>query len=462
LTDIAEVLRGLPYFTDLPQLLLQRVCRESEEISVPPDTLIIEEGSLSEDMYVVVSGALRVSKRGQGREVTLATLGPGEVVGEIALLDEAPRTASVTTTAASTLIRIPADAFEALIGDSRVVRRMFRTVTSRLRGIEDTLRHDERMSALGRMAAQLMHELNNPAAAVSRAMARSQDLYKALGDAAVKLAGTGELVDREIPTAHKRDDLDPLTRSDLEDKMATWLTTLGVEEPWELAPPLVADGFSVESLEETTDGLTSETKALFARWLGLRCLASQILDEARIAVGRISELVRVVKNYSYLDQAPIQEIHPAEGIGDTLILLKYKLRGIQTVLDVDPELPNIEASGRDLNQVWTNLLDNAADAMNGHGTLTIRATQEDGEAVVRISDTGPGIEATVRDRIFDPFFTTKEPGKGTGLGLHTVHTIVTRSGGQISVDSDTSGTTFTLRFPPASGKLMDAEMAPST
>ncbi|HSO49828.1 MAG TPA: ATP-binding protein, partial [Acidimicrobiia bacterium] len=357
---------------------------------------------------------------------------------------------------------IPADAFEALIGDSRVVRRMFRTVTSRLRGIEETLRHEERMAALGRMAAQLMHELNNPAAAVSRAMARSQDLYQALGDAAVKLASSGELANREIPSAQKRDDLDPLTRSELEDEMATWLRDLEIDDAWELAPALVADGFSVESLDETTEGLSTETKALFARWLGLRCLASQILDEARIAVGRISELVRVVKNYSYLDQAPIQEIHPAEGISDTLILLKHKLRGIETVLDIDPDLPNIEASGRDLNQVWTNLLDNAADAMDGQGTLTIRATEEEGQVVIKISDTGGGIDAEVRDRVFDPFFTTKEPGKGTGLGLHTVHTIVTRSGGEIAVDSDGTGTTFTLRFPPASGRLMDAEMAPST
>jgi signal transduction histidine kinase len=462
LTDIADVLRGLPYFSDLPQLLLERVCRESEKIEVPAGAQVIEEGSLSEDMYVVVEGELRVSKRGHDREVVLASLGPGEVVGEIALLDNAPRTASVTTATDATLIRIPAEAFEALIGDSRVVRRMFRTVTSRLRGIEDTLRHDERMSALGRMAAQLMHELNNPAAAVSRSMARAQEIYQALGDAAVRLAASGELTNRQIPVTEKRDDLDPLTRSDLEARVETWLTNLEVEGAWDLAPALVADGFSIEVLEDATDGLSDQTRALFARWLGLRCLASQVLDEARIAVNRITELVRVVKNYSYLDQAPIQEIHPAEGIKDTLILLKHKLRGIDVALEIDPDLPNIEASGRDLNQVWTNLIDNAGDAMNGQGTLTILVTHEGGDVVVSIGDTGPGIDAEVRDRIFDPFFTTKEPGKGTGLGLHTVHTIVTRSNGTISVDSDASGTTFTLRFPPASGKVKDDEMEPAT
>ncbi len=449
MSDIDEVLRGLPYFSDLPQTLLNQVCRQSEKLTVPEETTIIEEDSHSEDMFVIVDGELRVTKHGQDREVFLAALGPGEVVGEIALLDKAPRTASVTTVKPSTLIRIPAQAFEALIEDSRVVRRMFRTVTSRLRGIEDTLRHEERMAALGRMAAQLMHVLNNPAAAVGRSMARAEEVYVALGDATMMLSGIGELLDMPIPTPEAPESIDPLIRSSLEEEMAAWLGELDVADAWELAAALVADGWTVGLLEETVEGLEREKATKFARWLGLRVLASQLIGEVRIAAGRISELVRVVKNYSYLDQGPVQHINPTEGIRDTLILLKHKLRGIETVLDIEPDLPQIEASGRDLNQVWTNLIDNAADAMDGAGTLTIRAARENGAVVVRISDTGRGIDPEVRRRIFDPFFTTKAPGQGTGLGLHTVHTIVTRSGGDISVESGSSGTTFTLSFPPA-------------
>ena len=447
MSDIAEVLRGLPYFADLPQGLLDQVCRESERIEVDAETTIIQEDSLSEDMFVIVEGELRVTKMGTDREVVLATLGPGEVVGEIALLDNAPRTASVTAISKSSLIRIPANAFEDLIEDSRVVRRMFRTVTSRLRGIEDTLRHEERMAALGRMAAQLMHELNNPAAAVGRSMARAEEVYVDLGDATILLSGIGELLSRPIPVPAKPDSMDPLARSALEDEVATWLEDLGVADAWEIAPALVEDGWDLELLGETTDGLDPDTATKFIRWLGLRVLASQLINEVRIAAGRISELVRVVKNYSYLDQGPVQQINPTEGIRDTLILLKHKLRGIDTVVDIEPDLPSIEASGRDLNQVWTNLIDNAADAMSGSGTLTIEAAREDGAVLVKISDTGPGIDPEVSQRIFDPFFTTKEPGQGTGLGLHTVHTIVTRSGGDISVDSSSSGTTFTLSFP---------------
>lgn len=447
MNDIAEVLRGLPYFSDLPQTLLDEVCRKSERISVEAGTRIIEEDSLSEDMFVIVDGDLVVTKQGADREVTLASLGPGEVVGEIALLDNAPRTASVTSATPATLIRIPANAFEELIQDSRVVRRMFRTVTSRLRGIEDTLRHEERMAALGRMAAQLMHELNNPAAAVGRSMARAEEVYVDLGAATIDLAGIDNVMNGPIPVPEKPDTLDPLTRSTREDEVAGWLEKLEVADAWELAAALVADGWDRDLLEATASGLDRDTASKFSRWLGLRVLASQLIGEVRIAAGRISELVRVVKNYSYLDQGPVQRIDPTDGIRDTLILLKHKLRGIETVVDIEPDLPQIEASGRDLNQVWTNLIDNAADAMDGSGKLTIEASRDGDAVVVRISDTGPGIDPEVMNRIFDPFFTTKAPGQGTGLGLHTVHTIVNRTGGEIKAESGPEGTSFIIRFP---------------
>ena len=447
MNDIAEVLRGLPYFADLPQTLLDQVCRKSERITVEADTTIIEEDTLSEDMFVIVDGELLVTKKGADREVTLASLGPGEVVGEIALLDNAPRTASVTAVTRATLIRIPANAFEDLIQDSRVVRRMFRTVTSRLRGIEDTLRHEERMAALGRMAAQLMHELNNPAAAVGRSMARAEEVYVDLGTATIDLAGITNVMDGPIPIPEKPEAMDPLTRSTLEEEVAGWLEQHEVPDAWELAAALVADGWDRDLLDETVTGLDGDTVSKFSRWLGLRVLASQLIGEVRIAAGRISELVRVVKNYSYLDQGPVQRIDPTDGIRDTLILLKHKLRGIETVVDIEPDLPQIEASGRDLNQVWTNLIDNAADAMDGSGTLTIKASREDEAVIVRISDTGPGIDPEVMSRIFDPFFTTKAPGQGTGLGLHTVHTIVNRTGGEIKAESSPEGTTFIISFP---------------
>jgi signal transduction histidine kinase len=442
----AEILRGLPYFSDLPEDLLSEVCEDSEQVEVEQGTVIIEEGSDSEEMYVIVEGELLVTKRTGERDVVLARLGPSEVVGEMAFLDQAPRTATVTASMRSLLIRVPVTAFEELLQDPRVSRRMFKTVTSRLRNIEETLRHEERMAALGRMAAQLMHELNNPAAAVARSTAELARVNETLGTEAVMMAGAlvseGGFEPPEPPPP-----LSVLERADREDAVAAWLADLGVQDTWDLAPALVEVGWEPETLESATKEMPRDLARHFARWLGLRTTAEQMVGDLGIAANRISELVRIVKEYSYLDQAPVQELDLTEGINDTLILLKHKLRDIEVTTHFPEDLHPVEAPGRDLNQVWTNLIDNAAHAMEGRGELSIEARNEGDDVVVSISDTGPGIPVEQVDRIFDPFFTTKEPGEGTGLGLHTVHTIINRIGGEISVDTSPSGTTFAVRLP---------------
>lgn len=446
MSELTEVLRGLPYFSDLGDELLQRVCDQSEQLDVPQGNVIIEEGSTSDEMYVVVSGEFSITKAGSTHDVQLAVLTSGDVVGEIALLDDAPRTATVSAAVDSKVIRIPASAFEELISDARVVRRMFKTVTARLRGIEINLRHDERMAALGKMAAQLMHELNNPAAAVGRSAARASEVYEQLGAVSLELTLADIDVANRLPEPEPTE-LGPLERSEAEEGVAEFLVSLGVEEAWDTAPALIAEGFSLRSLENAVSGLDRDDAAILTRWLGMRCLAGQILGELRIAANRVSDLVRVVKGYSFLDQAPVQNIEVTEGIGDTLILLKPMLREVAVTTDYAPDLPQIEASGRELNQVWTNLIDNASDAMGGAGELRISASAADGEVIVEVADNGPGMDPETAQRIFDPFFTTKDPGKGTGLGLHTVHTIVQRSGGEITVSSNPEGTTFRLAFP---------------
>jgi signal transduction histidine kinase len=397
-------------------------------------------------MYIVVDGQLVVTKQSGGKDVELGRIGPGEVVGEIALLDQAPRTATVSALVDTHAIRVPVRAFEDLLSDTRMVRRMFRTVTSRLRGIEDTLRHEERMAALGKMAAQLMHELNNPAAAVARSTQELARLQGQLGEEAATLAGTiGGYVSLEEMSepAH----LSPLERSDSEEAIAAWLEENGVDDAWDVAPALVDVGWTREDLEKAVSGAASDIRPHLARWIGLRAASAQVLDELGIGARRIAELVRVVKEYSFLDRAPIQEIDVTSGIRDTLILLKHKLRSVEVNLEFDDDLRAVEAAGRDLNQVWTNLIDNAAHAMPDGGALAITARNEEDDVVVSVTDTGTGIADDVVDKIFDPFFTTKEPGKGTGLGLHTVHTIVRRVGGDITVSSRPSGTRFQVRLP---------------
>ncbi|HEU4318882.1 MAG TPA: ATP-binding protein [Acidimicrobiia bacterium] len=442
----AEILRGLPYFADLPGDLLSRVCDASEQFDLDEGTVIIQEGTDSEEMYVVVSGELVVTKQSGGKEVELGRIGPGDVVGEIALLDEAPRTATVSALGPSHVIRVPVAAFEDLLSDSRVVRRMFRTVTSRLRGIEDTLRHEERMAALGKMAAQLMHELNNPAAAVARSTQELTRLQAELRETATRLSS--EFGERAI-------DLDPepgpplsaLERADAEDQLVTWLESLGVDAAWDIAPALIEAGWTQAKLEEAVSASREELRPALLHWIGLRAATDQVVGELGIGARRIAELVRVVKEYSFLDRAPIQEVDIASGISDTLVLLKHKLRSVEIELNLADDLLRVEAPGRDLNQVWTNLIDNAADAMPEGGRLRITAKNDGQEVVVAISDTGHGIPEDIQPKVFDPFFTTKEPGKGTGLGMHTVHTIIGRIGGSIALDSGPEGTTFTVRLP---------------
>lgn len=442
----AEILKGLPYFSDLPDELLVRVCDASDQIDIPEGDVIIHEGSDSEEMYIVVEGQLVVTKRSGGKEVELGRIHAGDVVGEIALLDQAPRTATVSALEATQAIRVPVSAFEDLLSDSRVVRRMFRTVTSRLRGIEDTLRHEERMAALGKMAAQLMHELNNPAAAVARSTQELARLQGDLDDAAIALATHFGAVpfDSEV---NDEKELTSLERADLEEKLVAWLEENDVNEPWDIAPALVDTGWTQDRLTAAVAYAPPQMRPHLTRLIGLRAASGQIVEELGIGARRISELVRVVKEYSFLDRAPIQEVDVTSGINDTLILLKHKLRSINVVIDFADDLWSVEAPGRDLNQVWTNLIDNAADAMAAGGTLTISAHNDGDAIVVTVADTGSGIPDEIAQRVFDPFFTTKEPGKGTGLGLHTVGTIVGRVGGTITFSSSSDGTTFQVRIP---------------
>lgn len=441
-----ELLRSLPYFGELPDELLSAVAASCIELAVVPGTVIIEEGSQSNEMYAVIDGEFTVTKRSGDKDVPLARLGKGDVFGEIALLDRAPRSAAVTASAASHLIRIPADAFEKLLSNAQVVRQMLRTVTSRLRGIEETLRHEERMAALGVMAAQLMHELNNPASSVGRTSKKLAVVHNLLGNEAallVRLLGGGS----GLPHIEPPEYMTPLERNEAEDVVAAWLEMQRVDKPWELAPALVAAGWTSHALAEAVSDLPSNLATSLSRWLGLRALADQMIIEIGIGAARISELVRVVKDYSYLDQAPIQTVDPESGIADTLILLNHKLRPLEIKTSFGHRAATVEAPGRDLNQVWTNLIDNAADAMSDGGTLEITTSIEDDILVIRISDTGPGIPDDIREKVFDPFFTTKEPGKGTGLGLHTVHSIISRIGGEIGVTSGSAGTTFSIKLP---------------
>ena len=374
----------------------------------------------------------------------------------MSLIERSPRTASARATQDGELLEIDAAAFQALIETNPSIgTTILRTMAGRLRSTEASLMQREKLASLGTLAAGLAHELNNPAAAIQRSSSYlSEALVEGSKHAAalVGLAMTeGERVE-VAALASSLSDADPLAQGSIgaaEDALISRLETLGVASPWDVAPAMAAYGWTSDMLDRAIAGFEPANRSVVVSWLGAQLAARQLVGEIERSGRAISDIVHAVKSYAYLDQATVQPVEIVRSLEDTLMILKHKLKGsIQIVRNFEAHLPRIEAYAGELNQVWTNLIDNAIDAIGERGTLTLGARRL-GEAIeVRIADTGPGIPAEVADRIFDPFFTTKPQGVGTGLGLHIAHNIVVnRHRGSISFDTSPVGTEFKVVVP---------------
>jgi signal transduction histidine kinase len=344
--------------------------------------------------------------------------------------------ATARATEPSRLLSLNPGDFEGLLAHCPLAAHtILRTMAQRMQLTESVMRGQEKLAALGKLAAGLAHELNNPAAAAHRAAGQ---LREALGD----LLPGGE------PAPATAAPLDPLARSDQEEAIADWLAERGVDDSWDLAPSLVEAGLDVPNLAGLAAGTPRETLSPTLRHLAAARTVRSLLDLLEGSTGRISTLVEAIKSYSYMDQAPLQEIDVHDGLESTLIILRHLLNAIEVVRHYDPDLPRISAYGSELNQVWTNLLDNAIDALGGTGRITIRTAREGERVLVEIADNGPGIPPEIQPRIFEPFFTTKGVGEGTGLGLDICYRIVVgQHGGEIAVSSQPGETRFTVRLP---------------
>ncbi|MEX2279031.1 MAG: ATP-binding protein, partial [Acidimicrobiia bacterium] len=449
MTEVS-VLRAVPLFTELSNDDLERLAQRTTAVVLDSGEELFAEGDQGDTAFVIVRGALEITKRSGDRDVHLATRRPGEVIGEMALLQDAPRSATARAAEETELISIPrAEIDELLDTSSEAVRALFKVLLERWQATQVLLAQSERMAQLGTLSAGLAHELNNPAAAVNRSAGQLREAIDRLvtTTTAIEHSAGVEALRRRIADHPAGDRPDAVTRADMESEVEDRLMDAEVEDAWRVAPMVVEAGLT-EFLDEIL--ADPESEAMLSVLLADHEVQS-LLYEVEEGTRRMSAIVRALMSYSYLDRGTVQQVDIKKGIEDTLLILRPKLAGIDVITEFHPDLPQIDARGSELNQVWTNIIDNAAYSISTSGTggtVTIRAFPEADGVVVEIEDDGPGFAPEHRERAFDSFFTTKPPGAGTGLGLSITYGIVVDSHhGDMSIESEPGRTVFRVVLP---------------
>jgi signal transduction histidine kinase len=458
-------LRELFLFESLSDDELAWVAAHGDVVEHPAGADVSVEGDPAECFWVLLAGTMSMTRRVGSDEVeAVRTDYRGSYSGatQFYLGDQVEQRYPATVRAVTdcTFLALPAAEFAAVFRDwFPMATHLLQGLFVGLRNVNEVVGQRERLLALGKLSAGLTHELNNPAAAALRAADLLQQHFAGMRqklallaagkiDGHVLLALTG-LIDEFTARAGTAADLPALERSDREDELGDWLADRGVAAPWDTAPVFVAAGLDVDDLERVGGAVAPEDLGAAVHLVATAVETELLLHEVRDSTGRVSALVNAAKQYSQLDRAPHQDTDLHAGLDATLVMLAGKIPAAVTVVkEYDRTLPPVPGYPAELNQVWTNLVVNALDAMAGAGTLTLRTGRAGDRAVVEVADTGPGIPEELRRRVFEPFFTTKPVGQGTGLGLDVSwRIVVNRHGGDLQVTSRPGDTRFRALLP---------------
>lgn len=451
-------LRPIPLFDGLSDERLAELVADGEEVRFDEGEVLFREGEHADHWWVLVDGSLRLFRHVGREDVQVGRMmQPGVWSGGFRAWDE--RGVYLATGCGEEpgrMLRLPAEALRSRLNDwfpfgVHLINGLYGTA----RRIEATARQRDALVTLGRLSAGLAHELNNPAAAAVRAVSALDDTSGALLESLRRLARAGLSAEQYTRMDALRADLvqrpverDALALAEREDDLAAWLEARGLDRSWDLGPALAASGADRDWCGRAAEVLGPALQPGI-EWITATISAAGLLAEVREATGRISALVAAVRSYSQMDRGSRQRTDLTEGIESTLVMLGHKIgHDVRVVREYDPELPPVDVYPGELNQVWTNLVDNALDAMGGSGTLRVATRQADDHVVVEIEDTGPGMASEVEERAFEAFFTTKDVGEGTGLGLDIARRIVVeRHGGRISIRTRPGSTLLEVRLP---------------
>jgi signal transduction histidine kinase len=453
-------LLSLPAFADLPEDQIEWFLSQSEEIVLKPGDAPFRQGDPADAMFVILEGQMQA--RGElGGETVVIAIKPRTVTGVLPFSRMKEFSVGVRALTDAHILRFPAALFPDLIQKMpELTHRLVGLMADRIRETTRIEQQRDRLASLGKLSAGLAHELNNPASAAKRAAGQLRDALKRIKNASHEL-GRRELTPTqksEIESLEaslvRTDEAPPdaLAISDLEGQIDSLLRSHGQNDLWQLAADLAHKNIkpqALESLFATLDATTARAALVrIAAWLEV----TSLLHEIESGTSRISDLVRAIKEYTYMDQTPLQNVDIVKSLETTLTILNHKLKhGIAVKRDYDGVPLLVNSFGSELNQVWTNLIDNAIGAMGGKGELRVRTYRQDDCVVVEIADNGPGIAPDVKQHIFEPFFTTKGVGEGTGLGLDTVQRIVKKHRGNVEVTSKPGDTRFQVWLPLANG-----------